>query len=583
MKIVLVFSEIYLYEPGVIYVVSKKNESIPESAQNIVVAYDVDDIILRDEADKFREHVCNFLSDDIVKDSFKSNFHNFYFHIFRNTYKWIKKINHLIEKHPKCFFEITDYLYSNYMPLYEAEGEINKTLFYNSYDFIPKLIIQYLDQKSISYTISKNHSKINLNIRVFLRRYLVLFAKPIFASIQLLKYKKSNYFLSGEEQILLLSRSIVHSHMFYPFINKTNKFFFLYGEGFFTKGINSNFFLNRPKLGVSIIEFSSLQMIWSIFFLLLKKLLFNHKVVPDSFVLLDIKIPFKSLLIEMIISYYDALLFTSSLENFLKLNPKFKLIITAETFTQYPYSIRKLLNKTNAHKFIQVSNGVLDIVPNVKFIFGDYFAITSKSVFEDYQNLHSSEKNKMVFWGDTKYIAEEVEIRKSVKTIIYFSQPYDYQIQESIYSFLFEKASKNNIRIKLKLHPRDNQSENLAIKYNFQIQEITSPFIDYIKDADLAISRNSSILKDIILSGIPFVSILYSENDRRTINEFINPFIFNKFRNIFAFSELDLENYINNIENHSHECNKFLEYYKKENINNCDSFSFLSQLNQLVN
>jgi hypothetical protein len=73
------------------------------------------------------------------------------------------------------------------------------------------------------------------------------------------------------------------------------------------------------------------------------------------------------------------------------------LVINGETFTQFPYVLRDVLNNTKV-KFIQFEFGTLDIMPNVEFVFSQKFLISSEEVCLKFKGLHLEEAHKMHFW-----------------------------------------------------------------------------------------------------------------------------------------------------------------------------------------
>lgn len=567
MKLVLVFSDEVSYEPGTLYLVARRRDDLPEAAQKVVVGFDSDTTDLRDEADLFRDAYAASLGNPLLRDAFIANFHNFYFHIFRNIYKWVVNLDALLQTYPNAQVEITDAVSGSYMPLYEAEGEINKHLLYKAYDFIPEVLYQYLQQRDVACIVGKRHSRIWRAGRIFLRRYLLLAVKPLFYSLQILRHKKGKVGVQPKNQLLLLSRSIVHTHFLYPLTKVSSNFVILFSEGFFTRGINSRFFQDRPCSGVDLAGFYSLVKVWRHFTAVLLLLAGCMVRSRKTAKLAGLTLPMRSVLREMLISYYDALLYGDAVKGFVQQNGSFKAVITAETFTQYPYAVKQALGKTANIKLVQVAAGALDIMPNVRFVYADRVAIISESVFKDYQRLHPAEKDRMVYWGDTKHVADAVVQKSRFHKLLYFSQPYEYESQECILTFLHQYATRTGTQVGVKMHPRDQLTREVADLYGFEIVETTSLFSEYIYNYDLAISRTSSILKDIILSGVPFVSALFSEQEQRTYSEFIQPEFFTDYSGIYAFGESDLESLLQHPARLCADCDRFLQHYKIHNVN----------------
>lgn len=579
MKIVLVFtSDKINFESETLYLVTKIRNDLPRESQQVVVPFDADSCELRDQADLLRDSLASALNNNLLKDAFVSNYHNFYFHIFRNIYKWVVKIESILEVYPSAHVVITNAVSGNYMPLYEAEGEINRPLFYKEYDFIPKILYDYLTQSGVNCSVVNWQSNIIRSTRIFLRRYMLLFVKPLYYTYQTIRHRKKNQIISEDKRILLLSRSIAHTHLLYPFIENSKLFYILYSEGFFTRGLNSPFFSNRFDCGGTLYNYFSLSVIWTKFLYVSATLisLFWHK--RKYFEIGGIELPLSSVLQEMIIAYYDAIIYSEAVARCVTFSNNIKMVVTAESFTQYPYSIRSSLAKVGDFKLIQIANGAIDLLPNVKFVYADCLAITSESVCKEYQKLHPKEKNLFVFWGDTKQVSFYDNEPKIFKKIIYFSQPYEFESQERILYFLYNYANKNNAIVTVKIHPRDFLTNEIAIRYGFQVEKTINMFSVYIKDYDLAICRTSSILKDVILSGIPFISALFSKGEQNTNIEFIRPEYFHQFRKIYAFNESELEERIKNPSELCEECKRFHCLNKSQDIVDSDIISFTKAL-----
>jgi hypothetical protein len=583
-KIVLVFNGDKLkFEPNTVYLVTHLKEDLPKAVQHVVVPFDADSSQIRDESDNFRESIVAILNDSLIRDAFIANFHNFYFHIFRNIYKWIINLEAQLERYPDAQIVLTDIVCGTYMPLYEAEGEINKPLFYKSYDFIPQIIHTYLTMQGISCSFIRRQSRLKRSIRIFFRRYILLTFKPFYYTIQALRSKISKQEHAKDKKILLLSRSIAHTHLLFPLMDISNEFTMLYSEGFFTRGINSRFFLERKGKGVFLDSYYSITIIWQRFIAIVSLLLRSSRSIKKNAELMGLKLPLRSLLQEMLISYYDAIIYSSAVKKYISNSGNIKAIVTAETFTQYPYVLKSSLSDNKKIKLVQVANGALDILPNVKFVFADRLAITSHSVFDDYQNLHPKEKNKMVYWGDTKKVAQSVMNKQNFQKVLFFSQPYEFESQNRILYFLHQYSSLTGIKVSVKLHPRDTQTRKTVVRLGFEIVETSSLFNEYIREYDLAITRTSSIFKDIILSGVPFISVLFSEVEKSTNIEFIRPEYFTRFPGIYAFNENDLKSLLETPGKLCADCNEFLEYYKIKTSSSIDAVYFTEYLNTFAN
>ena len=114
-----------------------------------------------------------------------------------------------------------------------------------------------------------------------------------------------------------------------------------------------------------------------------------------------------------------------------------------------------------------------------------------------------------------------------------------------------------DIKVDIKPHLRDFKIIKIANQYGFGIIEKTSLFSEYNTQYDLAIARTSSIVKDIILSRIPFLIASFSEQEQNTKNEFISPNFIIEDKRLYIFDEVSLKDSINNPKEIYKVCNFF--------------------------
>lgn len=564
MKIILVFDLGVSYESGAIYLVEQKLPQIPDDVQIIVSPHDVDSFELRDELNLFKNYICSHISDKLIIDAFSANFSNFYLNIFRNTYKWVWHLQNLQKKYGEIHVVISDFVKGNYLPFYESEGEVNSMLFYKKYDFIPQIVAKYLYDNKIDYKIIKSHTRVYQLVRIFLRRFCLFWIKPVVYIVKNLTLRQHRKSINGPHKIILLSRSIAHTHLFFPLQETSNKFMTLYNDGFFSKGTNHSFFLKHHGKGIQLFIYLRLFNIFKNFILIHKALITTYFMTPRYVAFKGLHLPLISLIREMLISYFDALIYADSLDSFLNKNPNTDLVVTGETFTQFPYVLGKLLKNKNI-KFIQYECGALNLMPNVEFVFGQKFLISSESVLLKYRELHPNEAYKMQFWGNTKQIATGFRNSKVFRKIIYFSQPFEYESQSSILKCLHQVSIKYGIKVDIKPHPRDYEIIKIAENYGFDLIDKTSFFSEYIGNYDLAIARTSSIVKDIILSRIPFLIALFSNQEQGILNEFITPNYIRKYKEVYIFDEACLNDSIIKPHEINKVCNSFFENFKIDN------------------
>lgn len=581
MKLILVFGPVDVEENNSIYFTASEIKGISKERQIIVVPNFSNKIHIRDFADSFRDYVSSNLEDGLVRDAFIANFHNFYFHSFRNIYKWIIAIEEFVASMNEDFsIELTDAVKCNNLNLYGSEGEINELFFYKKYDYIPYVLYDYFKGKNLNVSVKRWRSTILLNIRSFIRRDVLLVGKLTYLIyVRILSvFKKKVFYEQSENALLFLTRSIAHTKAFVGLIPQMDsKNIFVYSEGYYGQGLNYKYFNNSPIASYDLNHFICITDIIKVFcntFLSIKLIKSKHLECLDNS-LLKIRISLYDLLYESVITYFDAVVYSKTVNRIALVHRGG--VITGEMFTQYPYSLRKELSSDL--KLLQYSDLALGLIPNVKFVYGDNFLFESHNVFKIYCDLNYNESKKYLCWAELGDKLPEIKVPKRINKIIYFSQPFQQKSQTEIVSFLYTYTQKNNGELFVKIHPRDSSlleyCKNSGIQHQIEINEIDGLLQNY----DLAVTRTSSTLNQIIKSNIPFCLPLFTLNERVSYNEYIQMKYVDRYVNIFPSNLKEFQEALIDPETLVQENNEYVNEGKFLNLTSLSSKRY-SNLNE---
>ncbi len=461
-----------------------------------------------------------------VKTLIESISPSLYLHNLRFCVFWIKCFNEILND--ACTEIIfTDYVDDLcYFPYYEAEGEINRKLFYCNYDFISAQIFKYAElhrnsNLNCKITILKKHSKINLKIRIFFRRYFLFVAKVFFHLYKILTTKNIrgiNYF---NNTFIVSTRSIAHSQNLKRFLAKNDNCLVHACDGLSFASPNQKFLM-----GISNNISSQYQTLYIID--LIKAISACIKLYINCFKLVPVEINgsllhMKSICIEGAIMHLESELYARSLYNLCKNSRKIKLILTAENISQYPIWLKDRFKNTSI-KVFQVQTVGLEQLPLPNFLFTDLFLFDSFKVYNFFSRVFPHQLSKLAYWGSLNYEKKMVFEKKHLRKIIYFTQPYELNLQIRLINFLISETKKRDIHLYIKPHPREDIKRLVSkIEQHITVLSINYSVEDYSKCCDLAILRTSSITQDLIMEGIPVLNVLMSNLDRTVKLDFLDP------------------------------------------------------------
>lgn len=468
---------------------------------------------------------------------------NIFLHNFRFLALWIETVKLLINKNKYSEIVFSSLIKSNYFPYYEAEGEINKGLFYKSGDFIPSCLVEYLNVNfsEINISILNKHSRLALFFRIFTRRYVLFFFKFLLHFKNVLTSNRNSKINTNELKILILSRGIAHTNYIkYFFINNKNVFVHS-SDGMFSDSSNTKYLksIDNSRVLSMYDNLTVLDLLRS-FFNIVFNLLFFKKVKTVN--INGININFNSIIREILIAQLEVDLHVMSVFNTVRDNKKQITVITCEMLTQYPYWLKIKLDSVANLKFFQLQTTSLDLFEYPDFIHSDGFLFKSQRDLDFFSGVYQKKICQLKFWGNLSFIRSTITNRENndLRNVIYLSQPYEYENQLTIISYLIELSNEYGFELFIKPHPRDDVQKfegdisSICSKVKFLAKELD--VVEFKKIADLMILRTSSISQDLYLNFIPTLNILLTDFDRNVKVEYLSS---NQFNVIKELSELE--------------------------------------------
>ena len=459
-----------------------------------------------------------------IKNLFDSISPNFYIHNLRFCIFWIQSFLKLLENSVEEIV-FTDFVpEANYFPYYEAEGEVNRALFYENFDFISSQLMRHAELYCIhnrycSIRILNFRSLLVLKLRIFLRRYFLFLLKIVFHFCKIVITKKTKK-ISNESELIISTRSLAHSFGLEPLLKNTectihvcDGLSFSNKNKKYIKSIYRNFSSQYQTLSLSDL-FNSIKSCYSFFS--------QRKSLDVTIEIYGARIYLKSIFIEACVSHLESLLYAKSVFNLCKNNEKIRVVINTELITPYSFWLKNICDTIEV-KVIQLQTVVIDRFPSPNFVFSDLFLFDSKAIFSFFHTNQYINLAKMNFWGNLNYEVGDVKTNKRLNSIVYFTQPYEFENQNRILLFLIEYTKKNELNFYVKLHPRENLAnvpKYILNKLFILPKDITEE--EYLKYCDVAILRTSSMTQDLILRGIPVINFINTSYDRSVLNLYLN-------------------------------------------------------------
>lgn len=197
--------------------------------------------------------------------------------------------------------------------------------------------------------------------------------------------------------------------------------------------------------------------------------------------------------------------------------------------------LRKRLAQGNVFSFEQVSpQAYLDnlllsehsdlyflkstLIQNVSIpciCWGECFYVNDEAELslKDYTYLN---KSAVTYNGSPKYSALygiKAKYSPQLGKIVFATQPHEASINQNIIDVLIRMKDELGFKVIVRKHPRDEVIYKLGCGYDILFDN-NSDLYSQLADADIVVSRTSTILEECIYIGVPYISCLYSAKDR---------------------------------------------------------------------
>jgi hypothetical protein len=139
---------------------------------------------------------------------------------------------------------------------------------------------------------------------------------------------------------------------------------------------------------------------------------------------------------------------------------------------------------------------------------------------------------------------KKLSVIKKIKSITFFTQPYEFDINLILIDILVHWCEKNDALLVIKLHPRDNKARysNLAKEgqgvLTFSKSNSAKKAIEM---TDVCITRTSAIGLEALALGVPSLYCLFSDFDHSVQYGYINIV---KLKKYFAKNEFEIKNFL---------------------------------------
>lgn len=464
---------------------------------------------------EFLSRAKNKIEEDVINGSF-NDFNRKWIFPFLGI---IELINNIISNNKISQVLIYGYTSSmNTVTFYEAEGERNKRLLYNTSDVFPFHINNYFKSININPTIFSKKNRNLVVIRFFFRKYLLLIYKLIINLYRKLIHDLSNLFVSNKDEIIannvvnmFCSRGVAHTKYVYKFIEENVNSILFISDGIFSKGKNYKFVMNNNISNhVRDINYISYK---NIFWSFLKSLYYSSNQKSFNVEIKGQKICFNNGVSEMIIAYFDVQIYKSALNNFISNKSKLINLLSLEMYTAFAY-VTNSVGKENSLKTYQIQSTAMMSRLEPNFVYCDKFLLKTESEKKVFRKLYNS--NKFDFFGTFNDVFEfDYDLTKNKpKNILFFSQPDNLELEKKLLIQILKISDEYEFKVSIKLHPRDSNDKFKEITNNdVTVYDGYYNFTTYKSNFDLAIVRTTSLSHDLILEGVPVIFCLFNDSD----------------------------------------------------------------------
>lgn len=185
--------------------------------------------------------------------------------------------------------------------------------------------------------------------------------------------------------------------------------------------------------------------------------------------------------------------------------------------------LEALAARENQVVIYSVQTALISSVPHPIFPYSDCFYTDSATTRTMIAEIGSIRKGEVEYSGPP-YPLRPLSPVRAVRTIAFFSQPYEHEITIDIVAALCRWARLHAARISMRLHPRDrcDRYDALLSEYPGLLHhEDSMGIIEMIEAHDVCVTRTSSIAKEAVALGSAILLCRWSAFDRSVKADYI--------------------------------------------------------------
>jgi len=181
--------------------------------------------------------------------------------------------------------------------------------------------------------------------------------------------------------------------------------------------------------------------------------------------------------------------------------------------------------RSRAVETMSIQTATISAVPHPVFPHSDWFFTDSMTTCQLIAGNGSLARGRVVYHGPP-YRINAIKAPRQVRTLAYFTQPYEAPTSTEILRALGVWARRSGAVVRVRLHPRDTICSYRAVLDDFgDVMQIASEasVSDSIGESDVCVTRTSSVAKEAIALGRPVLLCLWTAMDHGMVADYIAP------------------------------------------------------------
>lgn len=465
---------------------------------------------IKEEFDSYINNIDNDALGSIYGDKKTLNVY-FFTSFFAHLGQWFSKIEELLAK--GIIDKNTEIIFSSYCNnakvfVFEAEGETNGQFLYKKSYYLSYYIRLFFEQKQCKKIKILKRRTFSAIISFYLRGTVVLLIK----TLQILFYKifvRRRSYLSGDYQrpmLYISSRGLIQTQFVSNICKKySNRVVMIVNES------SSKPFRNL-KAASSLGPYYyaegkiTLRQLMSEIGRVVKSYLIKDNLISNFY---GVGIDVKNLIPECSIKHFHCRTYAHMVNNsIIEINKNEEIeprsIISMEMLPPFAYFLKEFAGiEVN-----QIQTTAMLTLPYPNFVYGNKFYFSNKETFEEYSKLNFSFGDKFDLLDNIKYVGiSKKERLHKIDSITYFSQPIFLDEERELIEFLKLFCDYNNLKLKIKFHPRASIPSTGLEKV--EILSSTSNSVSIVNSSDLVATRNSSVGQDCWFLNVPVLFFVH--------------------------------------------------------------------------